>query len=134
MSTQTRSGSRTHSTGWTTFAAVLMVFGGALGVFQGISGIRKDDIIVASSNYSYSYNATGWGWIHLILGILIFLAGLALFSNAFWARVVGVLLAGLSMIANFAWLPHYPVWSIVVIAVDIFIIWALCAGPRRSAV
>ncbi|WP_331772601.1 hypothetical protein OG948_54875 (plasmid) [Embleya sp. NBC_00888] len=122
----------THSSGWTTFAAVLMTVGGVLAVFQGIAAIAKDDVVVETRNYSFSYSTTGWGWIHLILGIVIFLAGLALFTNALWARFLGVLLAGLSMLANFVWLPHYPVWSIIVIAIDIAIIWALCTGPQRS--
>lgn len=116
-------------TGWTAFAAVLMIFGGAMAILQGISAIAEDDVFVATRNYVFQFNLTGWGWIHLILGIVIVLAGCALFTGAFWARAVGVVLAGLGALANFAWLPHYPLWSIVLIALDIFIIWALCAGP-----
>ncbi|MEU1349129.1 hypothetical protein ACFYPA_21840 [Streptomyces sp. NPDC005775] len=115
-------------TGWTAFAAVLMIFGGAMAILQGISAIAKDDVFVTTRNYVFQFNLTGWGWIHLILGIVIVLAGCALFTGAFWARAVGVVLAGLGALANFAWLPHYPLWSIVLIALDIFIIWALCAG------
>ncbi|MEU1468988.1 hypothetical protein ABZ434_12310 [Streptomyces sp. NPDC005761] len=116
-------------TGWTAFAAILMIFGGAMAIFQGISAIAKDDVFVTTRNYVFQFNLTGWGWIHLILGILIVLAGCALFTGAFWARAVGVVLAGLAALANFAWLPHYPLWSIVLIALDIFVIWALCASP-----
>ncbi|MFI6862846.1 hypothetical protein ACIBKZ_23630 [Streptomyces sp. NPDC050421] len=116
-------------TGWTAFAAVLMIFGGGMAILQGISAIAEDDVFVATRNYVFQFNLTGWGWIHLILGIVIVLAGCALFTGAFWARAVGVVLAGLGALANFAWLPHYPLWSIVLIALDIFIIWALCAGP-----
>ncbi|THA62627.1 hypothetical protein E6P78_23050 [Streptomyces sp. A0958] len=115
-------------TGWTAFAAVLMIFGGAMAIFQGISAIAKDDVFVATRNYVFQFNLMGWGWIHLILGIVIALAGFALFTGALWARVVGVVLAGLGALANFVWLPYYPLWSIVLIAVDIFIIWALCSG------
>lgn len=129
----TRGGSRSvAATGWTVFAAVMMMVGGVLAVFQGISAIAKDDIVVKTRNYTFGFSITGWGWIHLILGIVIVLAGIALFANALWARVVGVLLAGLSMIANFGWLPHYPVWSVILIAVDIAVIWALCTGPDRT--
>ncbi|WP_406098894.1 hypothetical protein [Streptomyces sp. NBC_01013] len=116
-------------TGWTAFAAVLMIFAGAMAIFQGIAAIAKDDVFIATRNYVFQFNLTGWGWIHLILGIVIVLAGCALFTGAFWARAAGVVLAGLGALANFAWLPHYPLWSIVLIALDIFIIWALCAGP-----
>ncbi|MEU5823029.1 hypothetical protein [Streptomyces sp. NPDC047803] len=120
-------------TGWTAFAAVLMIFGGAMAIFQGISAIAKDDVFVATRNYVFQFNLTGWGWIHLILGIVIVIAGCALFTGAFWARVIGVLLAGLGALANFAWLPHYPLWSIVLIAIDVFIIWALCTGGDNRA-
>lgn len=116
-------------TGWTAFAAILMIFGGAMAIFQGIAAIAKDDVFVTTRNYVFQFNLTGWGWIHLILGIVIVLAGCALFTGALWARVVGIVLAGLGALANFIWLPHYPLWSIVLIALDVFIIWALCAGP-----
>ncbi|MEV7404142.1 hypothetical protein AB0N93_27600 [Streptomyces sp. NPDC091267] len=118
-------------TGWTAFAAILMIFGGAMAIFQGISAIAKDDVFVSTRNYVFQFNLTGWGWIHLILGIVILLAGIALFTGAMWARVVGIVLAGLGALANFMWLPHYPLWSIVLIAMDVFIIWALCAGPGK---
>lgn len=118
-------------TGWTAFAGVLMIFGGAMAILQGIAAIAKDDVFVATRNYVFQFNLTGWGWIHLILGILIVLIGCALFTGAVWARVVGVVLAGFGALANFLWLPHYPLWSIVLIAIDVFIIWALCAGPEK---
>lgn len=121
--------------GWTAFAAVLMIFGGAMGFLEGISAIAKDTVFVTTRNYVYSFNLTGWGWIHLILGIIILLAGVALLSTgATWARVLGVILAGLGALANFLWIPIYPFWAIVVIAIDIFIIWALCTGNHRHKV
>jgi hypothetical protein len=117
--------------GWTAFAAVLMIFSGAMAIFEGASAIAKDDVFVTTRNYAYTFDLTGWGWTHLILGILVVLAGLSLFRGALWARVVGVVLAGVSMVANFMWLPHYPLWALTLIAMDAFIIWALCAGPYR---
>ncbi|AXI76581.1 DUF7144 family membrane protein [Peterkaempfera bronchialis] len=113
--------------GWTVFAAVMMIFAGLMAVFEGVSAIAKDSLLVITRQYSYQFSLTGWGWIHLILGIVLALAGFALFTGALWARAVGVALAGLSMLANFAWLPWYPLWAIVVIALDILIIWALVA-------
>ncbi|TWD15337.1 hypothetical protein FB570_113189 [Streptomyces sp. T12] len=136
------SGTRGHGTGWearnpwatswTAAAAVLMVFGGIMAIFEGIAAIAQDDVFVATRNFTYEFSLTGWGWVHLILGALVAAAGMALFTGAAWARVVGVTLAGLSMIANFVWLPYQPVWSIVLIVIDGFIIWALCA-PRRES-
>lgn len=119
--------------GWTLLAAVLMIFGGLMAIFEGIAAIAKDDLFVTTSHYAFRFSLTSWGWIHLILGIVVVLAGFALFTGAVWARAVGVLLAGLSLIANFLWLPYYPFWAIVLIAMNIFIIWALCAGTLREA-
>jgi hypothetical protein len=123
---------RPFATGWTVLAAALMFFGGIIAIFEGIAAIARDDLIVVTRNYAYTLSATSWGWIHLVLGVLIALAGLALFTGALWARLVGVALAGLGVIANFLWLPYYPFWAIVLIAIDIFIIWALCAGMKRK--
>ncbi|MFE0191865.1 hypothetical protein [Streptomyces sp. NPDC059008] len=121
--------------GWTAFAAVLMIFGGAMAFLEGISAIAKDNVFVTTRNYVFSFNLTGWGWIHLILGLVILLAGVALLmSGATWARVLGVVLAGLGALANFLWIPFYPFWAIVLVAINIFIIWALCAGDHRHPV
>lgn len=121
------------ASGWTAFAAVLMIFGGVMAIFEGISAIAKDSVFASTRNYSYAFNLTGWGWIHLALGVLVLLAGFSLIRGAVWARVVGVVLAGLSMLANFVWLPRYPFWAIVLIAIDVFIIWALCTRSGREA-
>ena len=118
--------------GFVVFAAVMMVLVGTFQVIAGVAAIFEDEFFVVGPNYVYDVDVTAWGWIHLILGVVIFLAGIALFTGAVWARIIGVVLAGLSMIANFIWLPYYPVWSIVVIAIDIAVIWALCTDPQRS--
>ncbi|MCX4820928.1 hypothetical protein OG883_13615 [Streptomyces sp. NBC_01142] len=135
----TQPGAAAHSSaksglgsGWLVFAGVLMIFGGFMTLFAGIAAIANDEVFVATRNYVYQFDLTGWGWIHLILGIVIVLAGFALFTGAAWARVVGVVLAGLGMVANFMWLPYAPLWAIVLIAVDGFVIWALCAAPSPS--
>ncbi|MFF4277002.1 hypothetical protein [Streptomyces sp. NPDC001536] len=133
MTTHTSSPGRradAHSSGWLVFAAVIMIFNGIMMLLGGISAIAKDDVFLATRNYVYELNLTGWGWIHLILGILIALTGAALFTGATWARVVGVGLAGLSMIANFMRLPYTPWWALVFIAIDALVIWGLCVAPR----
>ncbi|MDK0518128.1 hypothetical protein [Streptomyces sp. ML-6] len=117
--------------GWAAFAAVLMIFGGAMMIFEGIAAIAKDDVFVVARDYLFRFNLTGWGWIHLILGIVILIAGCALFTGAAWARVVGIVIAGLSALANFLWLPHYPFWALVLVAINVFIIWALCAPYKE---
>nr|WP_243766934.1 hypothetical protein [Streptomyces sp. GC420] len=110
-----------------------MVFGGIMALLQGIAAIAKDDVFVATDDFVYKFNLTGWGWVHLVLGAVVVVAGAALFTGATWARVAGVVLAGLSMVANFVWLPYAPLWSIALIAVNGFIIWALCAPRGRAA-
>jgi hypothetical protein len=120
------------ASGWTAFAGIMMIFGGAMAIFEGIAAIAEDDVFITTRNYTYNFSLTSWGWIHLVLGVLVVAAGMALFGGAVWARVIGIALAGLSMIANFMWLPHYPVWAIVLIAVDAFVIWALCFGRSRE--
>ncbi|MFJ8107241.1 hypothetical protein [Streptomyces sp. NPDC096132] len=119
--------------GWILFAAIMMVFGGVMAIFEGIAAIAEDDVFVTTRNFTFQWSLTGWGWLHLVLGIVVTLAGIALFSGAMWARVVGIALAGLSMIANFAWLPWYPFWAIMLIVIDGFVMWALCVGPSREA-
>ncbi len=116
--------------GWTFFAAFMMIMIGVFHAIAGFAGILEDEIYVLGQDYVFKFDATTWGWIHLIAGIVVALAGFALFSGAVWARTVGVILASLSMIANFAWLPWYPIWSIIIIVVDIAVIWALTVHGR----
>jgi hypothetical protein len=87
---------------------------------------------VTTPDYIFSFDLTGWGWVHLLLGILAAVAGFAVLQGQTWARVVGIVLAGLSMIANFLFLPYYPLWSLLIIALDVAVIWAL-ATYRREA-
>ncbi|WP_040796016.1 DUF7144 family membrane protein [Nocardia higoensis] len=114
-------------------AAVLLMAAGFLSIFQGISAIAKDEILIAGPNYIYQFNTTTWGWIHLVLGVLIVVTALALMGGALWARVVAVVLAALSVLGNFLWLPYYPWWSIAVIALDVVVIWAVTTWqPDRA--
>jgi hypothetical protein len=116
--------------GMTLVAAVLMMIGGLLDFFSGLAALIRGQFLVVLPNYAFSVSATGWGWLHLITGVVVFAAGAALLTDHLWARIVGVVVAGLSAIMNFVMLPYYPVWAIIVIALDILIIAALCA-PRR---
>ncbi|MFD7921261.1 hypothetical protein ACFV3R_18790 [Streptomyces sp. NPDC059740] len=109
-----------------------MLFGGLMGVFEGIAAISRDSVLVRAPDYTFAFNLTGWGWLHVALGAVVALAGVALFRGAFWARIVGVVVAGASMLANFVWLPHYPLWGATLLVVDAVIIWALCTMGRTS--
>jgi hypothetical protein len=119
--------------GFTYFAAILMMLSGGFEILQGLSAIIRKHLYVVNSDYIYKISVTGWGWIHLILGVIVLLAGIALLGGALWARIVGIALAGLIAIANFLWLPYYPVWAIVLIALNVVIIWALAAHGRDIA-
>jgi hypothetical protein len=119
---------RAWATGGVVFAAALMVMLGIWQVIVGIAAIVEDEFFVVAPNYTYEIDTTTWGWIHLIIGVVVALAGFFLFTGATWARVVGIVLAVLSAIANFFFLPYYPLWAIVIIAVNVFIIWALATA------
>ncbi|MHC6626607.1 DUF7144 family membrane protein [Streptomyces globosus] len=119
------------ATGGTVFAGVLLGVIGVLAIFEGIAAIAEDEVYQRIGDYVFKLDLTAWGWIHLILGILALAAGLALLKNgALWARIAGIALACLSLIAHFLWLPYQPWWSIIAIAIAIFVIWALCHDPH----
>ncbi|WP_037844609.1 DUF7144 family membrane protein [Streptomyces sp. NRRL F-2747] len=121
------------TSGSTVLAAALMIFGGAMALFEGIAAVAKDDIFLSTRHYVFEFSLAGWGWVHLILGIIVILAGIAVLSGALWARFLGVFVAGLGAIANFLWIPYYPIWATVLVAVNLFIVWALCHGMHREA-
>jgi hypothetical protein len=111
--------------GFTAFAGAIMLMVGIFQTFAGLAALFNDDFLVRAPNYTYDIDITGWGWIHLIIGLFVAAAGFAVFSGATWARAVGITLALLSAIANFFFIPVYPVWAVLIIALDIVVIWAL---------
>lgn len=117
--------------GLTILAAVFMMVTGVIGFFEGLAAVVRGSFFVVLPNYAFSLSATSWGIIHIILGALVFLAGAALFTGQTWARMVGVALAAFIIVANFVYLPYYPVWAIVVIAMSAFVIWALLTPRNR---
>lgn len=125
-------GRQQWATGFAMFAGVLMIVGGVWGVLAGLAAILNDEVYVTTPQYVYSFDLTSWGWIHLILGALVAVAGVSVLQGTTWARAVGIGLASLSLLANFAFIPYYPVWSILIIALDTVVIWAL-ATYRREA-
>jgi len=120
------------ATGLTAFAAVMLFLVGVLDIFRGIMAIAADDVFVATQDYVFEFDLTGWGWIHLALGVVAVIVSFGLLQTATWARVACVAIAGLVIIANFLSLPYYPVWSVVMIAISGFIIWALCVVQRDN--
>jgi len=116
---------RVAATGIVIFVAVMLAINGIWGIFVGIAAIAKGEFFVLGPNYVYEFSAVGWGWIHLILGILVLIVAVALLMGKEWARWPTVVLAGLQAIAQFFFLPYYPWWALLIIALDVIIIWAL---------
>ena len=111
--------------GGVVFAAVMMIIIGAFQAIAGLAAIIEDDLFVVGKEYIFELDTTAWGWVHLILGVVILLAGFALFAGKVWAGTFAIILAALSAIANFFYIPHYPFWAILIIALDVWVIWAL---------
>lgn len=116
--------------GWIVFAATMLLLTGALNVIHGIVAVVNDDWVVFTNRADVYLDLTAWGWIHIVIGAVVFLAGLGLFSGNVLARTVGVAIAALSLVANFLYLPVYPLWSLVIITIDVLVIYALTAHGR----
>ncbi|KQW52550.1 hypothetical protein ASC77_24570 [Nocardioides sp. Root1257] len=114
-----------------TFAGVLLVITGGFDVLQGLSAIANDDLYAAGSEYLYKLDMTAWGTVHLIIGIVSIVVGVGITTRASWAPVCGMVIAGLAMLTNFAFLPLYPFWAIVIIAFNGLVIWALSVQLRN---
>lgn len=115
--------------GWIGFAAVVMILSGVFTAIEGLVGIFRESFYVVQhqSQVLIVNSAHTWGWINLIVGTLVLLAGISLFSGSTWARVIAVLFALGSAIVNMVYLPLYPVWSILVIALSVIVIYAVMA-------
>jgi hypothetical protein len=133
MTSETRPRANDYSNwavGWAGFAGVMLIILGILDAIQGLTALFNDTFYVVGEEWIFEFNVTTWGWIHLIGGIILVLAGIGIFSGNVAARTVGVFVAAASALWNFAWLPYYPVWSIILIAIAIAVIWALTAHGR----
>ncbi|QXJ26600.1 hypothetical protein AGRA3207_003692 [Actinomadura graeca] len=119
--------------GFSVFAGSMMILAGTFGALLGIAAISNDDLYVVRGDYIFKWDVSTWGWAHLILGIVVAVAGFAVFTGQLWARAIGIVLAVASAIANFMFLPYYPVWSIVIIALDVAVIWGLVKYSPSSA-
>jgi hypothetical protein len=119
--------------GLTAFASIMLMIVGFFQFFAGLAALLQDEFFVIGENYAFELDTTTWGWIHLLIGVILFLAGIFLLQGAVWARTVVVIIASLSAVANFLWLPYQPWWSIIIITLNVFIIWAVTAHGRDIA-
>jgi hypothetical protein len=119
--------------GFIVFAVIMMIMTGVFQALAGLVAIFDNALYVVNDSYPFRLSTATWGWIDLIVGVLVAAAGWAVFSGRMWGRVVGIVLATLSAVANFLFIPYYPFWAILVIVLDVFVIWALAVHGREMA-
>jgi hypothetical protein len=115
------------------FAGMLMILAGTFQAFQGLAAIIEDELFVVTRNYAFDLDVTTWGWVHLVGGVIVALAGFYVFAGALWARVIGITIALIAGLVNFMYIPYYPIWSVLIIALNVVIIWALASFPGMHA-
>jgi hypothetical protein len=116
--------------GWIAFAAAMIIVVGAMNVINGLAAIFEDEIFIGSG--AFVLDVTGWGWIHLIVGLILVGTGVALIRGALWAAITASVLVVLNMISQMFLLPASPIWSLVIIILDAFVLYALTVhGDER---
>lgn len=116
--------------GYAMFASVLLLMAGIFQFVAGLVAVIEDDFYVVGTKWVFEFDVTTWGWIHMLIGLVLFLSGIGILSGNVLARTVGVIVAGVAAVANFLWLPYYPVWSIIMIFLAVAVIWALTVHGR----
>jgi hypothetical protein len=121
---------RSWVVGFTGYACLMLVLIGIFEAFAGLTGILEDEIYGDPRNYLFDLGVVGWGIAHMVLGVALVAAGFMLVLGAVWARAIGVAVAAISAMVNFLSIPYYPLWSILVLALNIGVIWALTVHGR----
>jgi hypothetical protein len=123
---------RTMWVGWIAFAGVMMMMLGAFHAIEGLVAIFQDSyFLVGQDDLVVHVDYTMWGWVHMLVGILVVSAGAAVLTGHMWARVIAVIVAFGSALLNIAFLSAYPIWSTIMIAVDVLVIWAVMVHGRE---
>ena len=107
------------------FAATMAILIGTFQVMEGLVAIINDEFYVVARNYTFDLDVTAWGWIHLIVGIVMLVAGFGLYARSAWAGVFAIVIASLSAVSQFFFIPYYPLWALLLIGLNVWIIWAL---------
>jgi hypothetical protein len=127
--------SRDDPTGWVgfvVFGGIMMLMMGGFQVIEGLVALFRDDYyFVTRDGLLISMDFTAWGWTHLIIGLIAVGAGMGVLVGQMWARVLGIVIAVISALANIAFLSAYPVWSVIIIATDFLVIYALAVHGRE---
>jgi hypothetical protein len=118
--------------GFVLFGGIMMLMMGGFQIIEGLVAIFRDDYYLVTRNgLVINMDYTAWGWTHLILGVVAVAAGFGVLMGQMWARVTGIVIAVLSALVNMAFLPAYPIWSTIVIATDVVVIYALAMHGRE---
>jgi hypothetical protein len=117
--------SRAPELGAHVFAGMLMILVGTFHTLQGLVAVVDDDFYLARAASLLEIDVVVWGWFHIAVGVAAGITGGAVIAGTLWAQLVAIWLAGLSMVSSFLWLPHYPLWSVLVLAFDAFVVWAV---------
>ena len=131
MATSEHQMSPSWASGISFFAGALLIVGGGFESIQAVAAIVKDEYLVVAPNYVYTFDLTAWGWIHLLIGLALVAIGICLLLGQGWALIAGIVLAAISALINFTWLPYSPFWAILLIAIDLLIIWALSSARAQ---
>ena len=114
-----------RTSGWVVFASIMLIMAGVFGIIDGLVALINDEVYLVTEDQIVAFDFTTWGWIHLIVGIIVTTAGFAVMSGQLWARMVGVLAATASAIAQIAFITAFPLWSVLIIGIDVLIIYGL---------
>jgi hypothetical protein len=113
--------------GWIIFAGAMLLMVGTFNIIEGIIALVDDTRVVVAADRLIAVDLTGWGWTLLIFGIVMFATGLGLFTGQAWARVTAIVIVGLHAVSQVAWLAAYPLWSLLMMALDTVVLYALTA-------
>ena len=111
--------------GWIYFASMMMLVLGGLQALAGLVALFKDDFYLVTEKALVAFNYTAWGWINILIGLVLVVTGIEIARGSGWARVIASLVVVVNAIGNLAFLPAYPVWCSIALIVDVMIIYAL---------
>jgi hypothetical protein len=113
------------ATGGTVFAGTILILVGVFEAISGLSAIFEDEFFVVTENYLFDLDVTAWGWIHLILGVVVAFTGWSLLARKAWAGAVAIVIVMISALANFLFIPYYPFWSLLMVGLAVWVVWSL---------
>ena len=119
--------------GYTVFAVSIMIVLGLWQILAGLTAVVRDGLYAKPPGYTFAFDIAAWGWVVLLLGVLIAGAAVVVLQGRTWGDTVATVLACLSMIVNFLLVPFYPIWSLAIIALGVTLLWMLTSGGRNMA-